>query len=172
MNAHGSPGHVALKSFLVVLLVVLAFQSLGSNGLAAPANSSRDLQNGETTPVLTCSCASIHLQIVLLIDDSGSMRSNDPQFIRNQSARDLVNGLSTLPNARVAVIHFTEGLKEKPEWLEINPGSLDELHKHRLWKRKHYSCRPQRVIVLADRPCFLQMASWKTGRGYFTVTNF
>lgn len=129
MNTQRFPGQVVLKSILVVLLVMLAFQGIGINGLAAPAPSSRDLQEGGNPPVLTCGCASIHIQIVLLIDDSGSMRTNDPQFTRDQGAKDLVDGLATLQDVQVAVIHFTEGVKENLGWMEINPGNLDELHK-------------------------------------------
>ena len=129
MNAHGSLGQAALKSSLFVLLVVLAFQSFGITGLAAPAApiaASHSLQAGGNPPVLTCGCASVQTQVVFLIDDSGSMRANDPEFGRNQRASDLVDGLAALQDAQVAVIHFTEGVKVNSGWMNTDPESLDK----------------------------------------------
>ena len=129
MKTHRFPGQGILKGILIVLLVILAFQSFGTNGLAAPAMPSHDLQEGENPPVLTCGCSSAALQVVLMIDDSGSMRTIDPQFRRDQSARGLVDALTTLPDAQAAVIHFTDEVKEKSEWIKINPANLAELHR-------------------------------------------
>ncbi|MGE5377713.1 MAG: hypothetical protein ACM3XO_21845, partial [Bacteroidota bacterium] len=95
------------KCFLVLLLAILAFQTFGINGLAAPANVSRRYQETSTYP-LTCGVSPnlsyCDIKIVLMIDDSGSMRKNDPRIkdslgndiggIRNQGAVNLVDLLA------------------------------------------------------------------------------
>jgi len=152
VNTHRFFRQVALKGFLVLLLVMLAFQSFGMNGLAAPATSSPDFQEGEISQGLTCSPSSpfmtptyCDIQIVLMIDDSGSMRSNDPDGLRNQGAKNLVDILVMqyylpavqlkadnpdldfrLPDVQVAVIHFSNDVKENPQWIKIDPSSIED----------------------------------------------
>jgi len=155
MNTHRFPSQVVLKGFLVVLLVMLAFQSFGMNGLAALATPSHYFQEVENSQALTCGCLSTNIQIVLLIDDSGSMQTNDPQHLRNQIAKDLVNGLTTLhgdpvlrlQDVQVAVIHFTNdvieddpknpAVKLKPELIKITASTVDELFRSISWQPEH-----------------------------------
>src|SRR5574339_1129849 len=97
MKTHRLPGRaVVRKVFLVVILVVLALQGLGINGLAAPATWTQYSQDGGGLTVLSCS-APIHrnAQVVLMIDDSGSMiATNDRGFSRNEGAKRVVDVLS------------------------------------------------------------------------------
>lgn len=157
MNTHGSSRQVALKGFLVLLLVMLAFQSFGMNSLAAPITTSPNFQAGEVSQALTC-IPSSHLvnpsycdiRIVLMIDDSGSMNSNDRDGLRNAGARNLVDILVMhyylpavqfkadnpdvdfqVPDVQVAVIHFSNNVIEipeliKPRWIKIDPSSIDD----------------------------------------------
>jgi len=149
MRAIRNSGLAVGKIFLVLLLAMLAFQSAGINGLAAPAASLPHLQSGTPTPMpLTCGSSATtptycNIQIVLMIDDSGSMRTNDPGGLRNQGAINLVNILADqyysaaqtlkednesfrLPDVRVAVIHFSRGVKRNSGWIPIDPNNLDQ----------------------------------------------
>ena len=157
MNSQKSPFQLIWKSSIIILLVLLAFQSFGINGLAAPAAPSLNFQQGDNhqlacTPPSTTPTKFCDIQIVLLIDDSGSMRTNDPQKdpaggLRNQGAKNLVDVLARqyylpavqlkadnpkvqLPDVRVAVIHFSANVKEYSGWININPSSLDD------WKKQ------------------------------------
>jgi len=149
MNPQKSPIQVIWKSFTIVLLVLLAFQSFGMKGQAAPAASSSLLQTETPEPMpLTCGSSAAtptycNIQIVLMIDDSGSMRTNDPGGLRNQGAINLVKILADqyysaaqalkeanesfrLPDIRVAVIHFSRGVKRNSGWIPIDPNNLDQ----------------------------------------------
>jgi hypothetical protein len=152
------PG-LLLKGLFVLLLACLALQSAGGAGLAAPNRQ-------DTTPQvpLVCSTNVSHeycdLQVVLLIDDTGSMRSNDPTHMRNQGAKNLVDILAqeyyqpaldaqaldptvVLPDVRVAVIHFSQCISKEPldhcdKDVKFNSGWLpitakDELYKDIDW---------------------------------------
>jgi hypothetical protein len=143
MNSQRSPIQVVWKSFTIILLVLLAFQSFGINGLAAPATSSLNFQQGDN-PQLACSTSSTPLQfcdiqIVLLIDDSGSMKYNDPQGIRNLGAKNLVDFLARQyylpakeyleavkstnnpPVIEIAVAHFTTKVEILTDWKKVDP---------------------------------------------------
>lgn len=166
MNVHRYAGQVLKKSFFVLLLVLLIFQSFGINGLAAGAASPFTFQQGGDPQALTCTLplspttedqtpTFCNIQIVLMIDDSGSMTNNDPQKkpnggLRNQGAKNLVDLLATqyylpaiqlieklnsenpdrkiqLPVVQVAVIHFTNQVKNTNlQWMNVAPGSLEE----------------------------------------------
>ena len=194
MNTHRFSSRVVGNSFLVVFLVFLAFQSFGLSGLAASATSSLDFQQEGNPTALTCSPYPIpsplsycDIQIVLLIDDSGSMQTNDPQFIkingekkpgnlRNQGAKNLVDLLARqyylpavqsqhenpdlrLPEIRVAVIHFSEGLKEySKEWIKIAPDSLEVWNNQRVeldklidWKNNYATMQYTHFIEPFDQ---------------------
>ena len=163
MSIHRIPGQVLKKSFFIVLLVLLVFQSFGINGVAAPAASPFNFQGGGNPETLTCvipissnpTPTFCNIQIVLMIDDSGSMTNNDPQKepnlgLRNQGARNVVDLLATKyylpavqliktlneekpelnlqpPHVQVAVIHFANEIQNtKVRWMDIAPSSLDE----------------------------------------------
>lgn len=153
MNTRQFPGHPIWKSIVVVLLVLLAFQSFGINSFASPATSSFNFQEGGS---FTCTQISssykppfCNIQVVLMIDDSGSMTTNDPQNdpnggLRNQGAKNAVDVLArnyylnavnikkdnpdvSLPVVQVAVIHFSYEIKNKDvDWITINPASPEE----------------------------------------------
>jgi predicted flap endonuclease-1-like 5' DNA nuclease len=120
-----------MKILLVILLASVALQVSGGIGLAAPAFP----QTGTSTLPLLCSYnVSQHycdLRMVLLIDDTGSMRSNDPALMRDQAAKNLVDILYQeyyqpaldaqaadsgiiLPDIQVAVIHFSHCVSKDP----------------------------------------------------------
>lgn len=166
MTIHRFFRQIVLKSLFVLFVLILAFQSIGINGLAAPAARSIRSQDGGNLQPLTCSSPSVggtptycDIQIVLLIDDSGSMRTNDPQKdpaggLRNQGARNLVDILARqyylpavqlkadnpdvrLPNVQVAVVHFSADVKEYPkeypkDWIQINPNSQADWEKQQV----------------------------------------
>ncbi|MGE5248811.1 MAG: hypothetical protein ACM3QS_01245 [Bacteroidota bacterium] len=147
---------------MIIMMGVIAFPGFGVQGLSALPSPLLRLQADGTPQALACtstqtaSATYCDVQIVLMIDDSGSMRTNDPQFrnpaggLRNQGAKNLVDVLATqfylpavqlradnpevrLPDVRVAVIHFSETLKEySREWIQINPASLEDWEKQRV----------------------------------------
>jgi hypothetical protein len=67
MNARKLMREIGWKAALVLLLVVLASQSFGLNGLAAPAGSPLDLQAGEDNQMLACGLFS-HYASSCLVD--------------------------------------------------------------------------------------------------------
>jgi len=151
MNSQRSPFQVIWKSSIIVLLVLLTFQSFGINGLAAPATPSLNYQEGDN-PQLACSTSPTPLQfcdfqIVLLIDDSGSMARNDPQGFRNQGAKNLidflveqyylpakeylktVNSEDEPPVIKIAVVHFTTKVEYFSDWAQVDSEDQDGLEK-------------------------------------------
>lgn len=153
--------HAVWNGLMTLMMVVLAFQGFGASTLAAPASRALLFQGGNPqalacTSSQTESATYCDVQLVLMIDDSGSMRTNDPQFrnpaggLRNQGAKNLVDVLATqfylpavqlkaanpgvrLPDVRVAVMHFSKTLKEySKEWIQINPASLEDWEKQRV----------------------------------------
>lgn len=131
MKPHKTPARSLLKSFFILLIVCLALQAVGLTGAAAPLRAEPPPQ----VP-LVCSTSISHeycdLQVVLLIDDTGSMRSNDPTHMRNQGAKNLVDILAqeyyqpavdaqaldptvVLPEIKVAVIHFSHCISTNPD---------------------------------------------------------
>ena len=91
MNIHKFPGQAVRKILLILLLVILAFQTLRTNGPAAAAAD--DFQKG-SDPQLRCGLPTYRdVEIVIMIDDSGSMRTNDPEHRRNDSAKEVVDYL-------------------------------------------------------------------------------
>ena len=91
MKSKPAPVQPLLKLFLTLLLAALALQAAAGAGLAAPLAQ----DTGPEQLPLVCSTNVSHaycdLQVVLLIDDTGSMRSNDPTRMRNQGAKNLVD---------------------------------------------------------------------------------
>jgi hypothetical protein len=133
MNARKLMREIGWKAALVLLLVVLASQSFGLNGLAAPAASSLDLQAGAEAQILSCGCSAVTHQVVLMVDDSGSMGTNDPQAQRRKDALTLVDTLlaplQARPNVQavqVAVIHFSKTITPGTGWKTI-PAQLESL---------------------------------------------
>lgn len=122
----------------LLLLFVLLFQPSGTNGLAAPADSSQNSPQGTST-ALACGCLSATHQVMLLIDDSGSMQANDPKFNRNQVARDLVKGLKGLKDVQVAVIHFNDKVIKSSAWQRVDTTSVAELND---WEAKNIDPDP------------------------------
>ncbi len=131
MMRNTTPVPLAVKLFLVILLACVALQAGGGIGRAAPAVP----QAGPSQLPLLCSYnvsqRYCDLRVVLLIDDTGSMRSNDPAFMRDQAAKNLVDILFqeyyqpaldaqaldpsvTLPDIEVAVIHFSHCVSNNP----------------------------------------------------------
>jgi hypothetical protein len=121
---------ILLKGLFVVLLAGLALEAGGQAGLAAPSRA-------EPPPPVPLVCSTniarhyCDLQVVLLIDDTGSMRSNDPTHMRDQGAKNLVDILAreyyqpavdaqaldpgvALPDIKVAVIHFSQCISKEP----------------------------------------------------------
>ena len=78
------------------------------------------------------------VQIVILIDDSASMLTNDPKGIRFDGVVELLDILAdtyldavsdealNLPGLRVATVHFGSVVGFKSEWQTIAPQSIDE----------------------------------------------
>lgn len=158
MNKHQFPSHLIWKSFVAVLLVLLAFQSFGITGLASPVTPSFNFQQEvplTCTPSAGSTQAFCNVQVVFLIDDSGSMKTNDPQNnpnggLRNQGAKNAVDVLARnyylnavnfnkdnpdipLPVVQVAVIHFSYEIKNKDvDWITINPASTEEWESQKL----------------------------------------
>lgn len=133
MNTNRHTGKMIWKSLLVFLLAVLVFQNSGMSGMAAPGDQPQSSLGGP----LSCSTPSYgDVQIVLMIDDSGSMRSNDPNFQRNKDAKKLINTLAIqyylpalvensgprLPVLNVAVIHFGRTVlkPESVQWATLD----------------------------------------------------
>src|SRR5581483_3642659 len=131
MKLHTTRARSLFKTFFILLMTCLALQSAGLRGAAAPVRDEPPPQ----VP-LVCSNSISHeycdLQVVLLIDDTGSMRSNDPQHMRNQGAKNLVDILAqeyyqpaldaqaldptvVLPDIKVAVIHFSHCISSNPD---------------------------------------------------------
>lgn len=129
---------------MILVLVMLAFQSLGMNSLAAPVASSLYFQEGRFASLpLTCDVAPAYsdVEILLMIDDSGSMWTNDRPMRRNATAKEMVDSLATLyylpalksalesgleaPNVQVAVIHFSDRIRATSELIKLNPNGLD-----------------------------------------------
>ena len=119
-----------VKLFLVILLACLGVQATSGAGLAAAvpqqAASPLPLQCSNSVSNQYCD-----IRVVLLIDDTGSMRYNDPAFMRNQGAKNLVDILSqeyyqiavdaqatdpsvVLPDIKVAVLHFSHCISTNP----------------------------------------------------------
>ena len=122
------PALLTVRLFLVLLLALIALQVTGGIGYAAPIQT---LQSSSTvasaSPFICTNLVSnqfCNVRVVLLIDDTGSMRTNDPTKIRNQGAKNLVDILDkeyyqqavaaqqsdpnvVLPDVQVAVIHFS-----------------------------------------------------------------
>lgn len=160
MNTPRLSRQVPIKGFLVLALVISAFQSFGSNAFATPSASPNYFQQGGNPPTLTCTSPSVpsscNVHIVLLIDDSGSMRTNDPQSNRKEGAKHLVDTLAMqyywlasevnatgprLPDVKVAVIHFSNRAIANSGWLQIKPGSRAEWETQRAY-----------VYGIIDRP--------------------
>lgn len=128
MNAKKLIREIGWKVALVLLLAMLAFQSSGLNGLAAGEATPLQPQAGASGS-LTCGCLSVKHQILLLIDDSGSMQKNDPGSNRNQVAKDLIKQLNTVEDTQVAVIHFNHEIVKDPDvrtstWLPVDSSDL------------------------------------------------
>jgi len=145
----------SLKLFSVVLLACLALQAAGGTGLAAPLRQ----DTGPEQLPLVCSTnvsqAYCDLQVVLLIDETGSMRSNDPTRMRNQGAKNLVDILFqeyyqpaldaqaldpnvVLPEVKVAIVHFSHCISEDPDDkcskdVKFNSGWLSIAQKDQLY---------------------------------------
>jgi hypothetical protein len=119
-----------VKLFLAVLLACLGFQAGAGAGRAAaiPQQSAPQLPLQCSNTVFNQYC---DIRVVLLIDDTGSMRYNDPAFMRNQAAKNLVDILAqeyyqvavdaqavdpgvVLPDIKVAVIHFSHCISNNP----------------------------------------------------------
>ena len=150
---------ISVRTFFVLLLACLALQSGAGTGLAA--SSGPAALRDEPLPQLPLVCSTnisleyCNIQVVLLIDDTGSMRANDPTRMRNQGAKNLVDILAqeyyqpaldaqaldpnvVLPDVRVAVIHFShcvsdnlddkcgQDVKYNSGWLSI--AQKDELY--------------------------------------------
>ncbi len=122
------PLGLTVKLFVVLLLAALAVQTAVGVGGAASAGLGRTSQPEAGAVPLLCSNAASQkycdLRVILLIDDTGSMRSNDPLRMRAQGAKNLVDILDqeyyrpaldarardasvVLPDVQVAVIHFS-----------------------------------------------------------------
>ncbi|HEX2696387.1 MAG TPA: vWA domain-containing protein, partial [Anaerolineales bacterium] len=131
MKRYTFPFQNLTKGFFILLLACLALQATGFTSTAAPLRDEPPPQ----IP-LVCSTGISHeycdLQVVLLIDDTGSMRSNDPMHMRNQGAKNLVDILAqeyyqpaldaqaldptvVLPDIKVAVIHFSHCISKNPD---------------------------------------------------------
>ena len=128
----------SFKLFLGILLASLVIQASAGVGQAAGPRLGTIPQ--EPAPQLPLQCTNTtgansnqycDIRVVLLIDDTGSMRSNDPSAMRNQGARNLVDILSqeyyqlavdaraadpsvVLPDIKVAVIHFSHCISNNP----------------------------------------------------------
>ena len=122
------PAYLTVRLFLILLLALIALQVTRGIGYAAPIQT---LQSSSTvasaSPFICTNLVSNQLcnvRVVLLIDDTGSMRTNDPTKIRNQGAKNLVDILDkeyyqqavdaqksdpsvVLPDVEVAIIHFS-----------------------------------------------------------------
>lgn len=128
----------SFKLFLGILLTSLVIQATAGVGLASDGRLGTIPQ--EPAPQLPLQCSNTtsansnqycDIRVVLLIDDTGSMRFNDPTGMRNQGARNLVDILSqeyyqlavdakavdpnvVLPDIKVAVIHFSHCISTNP----------------------------------------------------------
>src|SRR5258708_8801785 len=83
-----------IRLALVILIAGLASLAAGANGLAASSGPARSLPAAPQVPLLCAQSVTHHycdIRLVLLIDDTGSMRSNDPTFMRDQAAKNLVD---------------------------------------------------------------------------------
>ncbi len=148
-----------IKLILVPLLIVLGVGWAAIVGHAAPEDLAGPHQGAGTAFPLLCAgnvakkyC---DLQVVLLIDDTGSMRSNDPTLMRDQGAKNLVDILDqeyyqaavdakakdpgvVLPDVRVAVIHFSHCSSSDPadhcsSDVKFNSGWLSITQKDQLY---------------------------------------
>lgn len=135
MSILGYPSPVPVRKVLLVLVsALMVCQGFSINGLAAQV----DIQQGGNPP-LTCTSdspvQSCDVRIVLLIDDSGSMRTNDPQSNRKKGAMHLVDALAVqyyqlasesrnddaLPDTQVAIVHFSSRIISNSGWIQIKP---------------------------------------------------
>lgn len=135
MSILGFPSQMPTrKGLLVLVLALMVCQGFSINGLASQV----DIQPGGNPP-LTCTSnspvQSCDVRIVLLIDDSGSMRTNDPQSNRKKGAMHLVDALAVqyyqlasesrtedaLPDTQVAIVHFSSRIISNSGWIQIEP---------------------------------------------------
>jgi predicted flap endonuclease-1-like 5' DNA nuclease len=153
MKTHDFPAQAVRKLFMVLLIAILAFQAFGMNGLAAPAAVAGSLQENKP-PTLKCGCPETSIQTVFMIDDSGSMRSNDPTNERKKLAKDFINLLASLQetpgsgvqNVKVAVIHFTGDVQTNsgdahvditPKFQDLKASTTGTLFDSIDWKPKY-----------------------------------
>ena len=147
------------KLVLVLLLASLAVQVTGGVGQAATGNPGLFPQQAAPALPLVCSNTVSQkycdIRVVLLIDDTGSMRSNDPTAMRDQGAKNLVDILDQeyyqpaldaqandpsviLPDIKVAVIHFSHCTSSEPsdhcsQDVKFNSGWLPITQKENLY---------------------------------------
>jgi hypothetical protein len=147
------------KFFLIILLGSLLVQVTAAPGTAASLSPATTLQG--PAPQLPLQCSNnvsnqyCDIRVVLLIDDTGSMRSNDPSSIRDQGAKNLVDILTqeyyqlavdaqsmdpsvVLPDIKVAVIHFSTCTSINPQYhcssdVKYNSGWLPITEKDQLY---------------------------------------
>ena len=142
MNAKLRVPMITVLLIMPIVLILLAQHDRPPLAQAAPAMQDDDLQacTGEVDiPITEAACKDI--QIVFIIDDSGSMGrpriGNDLNGQRFEAMIDTVDRLAllyldeldarstTLPEINVAAIHFATGIDYNSGWVQIAPSSRE-----------------------------------------------
>jgi len=101
---------LSLLSALVFVLVGMA-ASWAQETLPDPVIDSAATATSEFQPEITASAESDRSQVkdvILVLDNSGSMKSNDPDFLTSRAVREFIDGLDT--STRIAIIIFDQGV--------------------------------------------------------------
>lgn len=72
--------------------------------------------------------ASVLKDVILVLDNSGSMKKNDPRFLTNQAVTEFINSLDEA--TRVSIIIFDQNVRVVVPLTEISSGSRDSILKN------------------------------------------
>lgn len=111
-----------IRNFAAVLAVVLVMVALGAPGVANAKETGADRFGG-------CLAAQRSGQILLMIDESGSLQSTDPQDNRVTAAKYLARKLSQFSadsgvSLDIAVAGFSDDYHPVLGWTKLDAGSL------------------------------------------------
>jgi hypothetical protein len=77
--------------------------------------------------VALCAQAAAQKDVMLVLDNSGSMRKNDPKFLAKGAVSDFINGLDS--NYRAGIIIFDENVKQAIPLMPVDDQTKSELVK-------------------------------------------